>query len=83
IKATQRGVAQYGTEIALEQRQKIEQSLTALEEVLSSENSQLAAGDLQRLQAEHAALDEATKPLADVMMDKAMEAMLRKRGLIQ
>ena len=28
-------------------------------------------------------LDEATKPLADLLMDKAMEAMLRKRGVIQ
>ena len=28
-------------------------------------------------------LDEATRPLADRMMDKAMEAALRKRGVIQ
>jgi len=27
-------------------------------------------------------LDEVTKPLADFLMDQAMEAMLRKRGLI-
>ena len=40
-------------------------------------------GDLKKLQAAVAALDEATKPLADLLMDKAMEAMLRKRGLIQ
>jgi hypothetical protein len=30
-----------------------------------------------------AALDEITKPLAELLMDKAMEAMLKKRGLIQ
>ncbi len=41
------------------------------------------AGDLKQLQATIAALDEVTKPLADLLMDKAMEAMLRKRGLIQ
>jgi hypothetical protein len=28
-------------------------------------------------------LDEATKPLAELMMDRAMDKMLRKRGLIQ
>jgi hypothetical protein len=28
-------------------------------------------------------LDEITKPLADLLMDKAMAALLRKRGLIQ
>ncbi len=41
------------------------------------------SGDLKRLQSASAALDEATKPLADLLMDKAMEAMLRQRGLIQ
>ena len=41
------------------------------------------AGDLKQLQAAIAALDEITKPLADLLMDKAMEAMLTKRGLIQ
>lgn len=40
-------------------------------------------GDPARLKAATAALDEATKPLADLMMDKAMEALLRKRGMIQ
>jgi len=34
------------------------------------------------LQTAVAALDETTKPLADLLMDKAMEAMLKKRGLI-
>src|SRR5262249_36179291 len=37
---------------------------------------------VQKLKNEHAILDEATKPLAELMMDKAMEAMLQKRGLI-
>ena len=40
-------------------------------------------GNAKELKAAHAELDEATKPLADLMMDKAMEALLRKRGLIQ
>ena len=35
------------------------------------------------LQAACAALDEVTKPLAELLMDKAMEAMLRKKGLIE
>jgi hypothetical protein len=37
---------------------------------------------LRTLNEHHGALDEATKPLAEWMMDRAMEAMLRKRGLI-
>jgi len=38
---------------------------------------------LKQLQSAVAALDEITKPLAELLMDRAMEAMLRKRGLIQ
>ncbi len=41
------------------------------------------AGDLKRLQNAIAALDEITKPLAELLMDRAMEALLRKRGLLQ
>jgi molecular chaperone DnaK len=79
MKATRAGLAQYGAEITVEQRSAIEQALARLTDLLATKND---AGDLQRLKEEHAALDEATKPLADLMMDKAMEAMLRKRGLI-
>ena len=38
----------------------------------------MAASDLPAVLA----LDEVTKPLADLLMDRAMEAMLRKRGAI-
>jgi hypothetical protein len=40
-------------------------------------------GDPAALKAALAALDEATKPLADLMMDKALDAMLRQRGVIK
>jgi molecular chaperone DnaK len=79
MKATRTGLTQYGKEITPEQRDSIEQALRILTDLLGAHHD---SGDLQRLKAEHASLDEATKPLADLMMDKAMEAMLRKRGLI-
>jgi molecular chaperone DnaK (HSP70) len=82
IKATRAGLDQYGHEILEEQRVAIEEALKAVERALESENAQSESGDLQKLKKEHAALDEATKPLAELMMDKVMEAMLRKRGLI-
>ena len=58
-------------------------ALAAVEAALATENAETQTGDTQRLQAASAALDEATQPLAELMMDRAMEAMLRKRGLIQ
>ncbi len=54
-----------------------------IEVALATENPQTKIGDTAKLQAASAALDEATKPLAELLMDRAMESMLRKRGLIQ
>ena len=82
IEATRRGLKEYGAEISVAEREGIEVALKSVESVLRNEDPSTQSGDLQKLKAEHAALDEATKPLAELMMDKAMEAMLRKRGLI-
>jgi hypothetical protein len=49
---------------------------------LAAENPETSMGDTAKLQLANAALDEATKLLAELMMDKAMEGLLRKRGLI-
>ena len=82
MKATRTGLDQYGGEVSEEQRSAIETALTEVEAILAAEDAATETGDLNHLKAGHAALDEATKPLAEVMMDRAMEAMLRKRGLI-
>ena len=82
IEATQSGLAQSGSEITPEQREQIENALEAVKNVLDVEDPATQAGDFRLLKEKHAALDEATKPLAEVMMDRAMESMLRKRGLI-
>jgi molecular chaperone DnaK len=82
LKATRGGLAQYGEEIAAEQREAIENGMATVEAALAGEDAANQSGDLKALKEAHAILDEATKPLADLMMDKAMEAMLRKRGLI-
>jgi molecular chaperone DnaK len=63
-------------------RANIESAARHVEAALATETAG-GGGDLQRLQAAVAALDEATRPLAEMLMDKAMVAMLRRRGLIQ
>jgi molecular chaperone DnaK len=65
-----------------EYREKIEAAVREVETVLAAENPESGSGDLKKLQAVVGGLDEVTKPLADFLMDQAMEAMLRKRGLI-
>ncbi|HEY6227431.1 MAG TPA: Hsp70 family protein [Verrucomicrobiae bacterium] len=77
IAATRKGLSDFGGELPESERAAIEETLRALEQLTAAET-----GNSQTLKAAHATLDEATKPLAQLMMDKAMEAMLRKRGLL-
>jgi len=83
LTATRKAIADFGAEIEKDYRGQIESAAGEVEKVLATENPNTGAGELKPLQAAVAALDEITKPLAEMLMDKAMEAMLRKRGLIQ
>lgn len=82
IMATRKGLAECAAELDAAYKQQVEDALTAVEAVLSAEDSRTKVGDPTKLKAANAALDEVTRRLADLMMDKAMEAMLRKKGLI-
>jgi molecular chaperone DnaK len=83
LMATKKATTDFAGEIENDYREKIESAAREVEISLATENPETGAGDLKKLQAAIAALDETTKPLAELLMDKAMEAMLRKRGLIQ
>lgn len=63
-------------------RHQVEAAAAAVEQALTTETA-AGSGDLKLLQAAVAGLDEVTKPLAELLMDQAMEALLRKRGMIQ
>ena len=81
--ATRKGLAECAREIDAAYREKVEAALKTVEQVLAMEIPRTKTGDANKLKEANAALDEATKPLADLMMDKAMEALLRKRGMIK
>ena len=81
--ATRKGLAEHVVEMDAEARAKIEAALLEIEAALATESAGSETGDLPRLKSAHLKLDEATKPLADLMMDRAMEAVLRRRGVIQ
>jgi molecular chaperone DnaK len=83
LAATKKALAGCADEIEKDYREKIEIAAREVELIFKTESSETGAGDLKRLQNAIATLDEITKPLAELLMDKAMEAMLRKRGLIQ
>lgn len=82
LTATRKALADFGTKIETDYREKIKAVAGEVESALATENTG-GSGDLKKLQASVVALDETTKPLADFLMDQAMEALLRKRGLLQ
>ena len=82
IAATRKGLIDGAAELGVQDRARIETALAEVEKALMAERPETRTGDPKLLQAACAALDAATHPLADLLMDRAMEALLRKRGLI-
>ena len=80
--ATKNALASCADEIEKDYREKIETTAREVEKVLAEESFKSGSGDLKQLQSAIAGLDEITRPLAELLMDRAMEAVLRKRGLI-
>jgi molecular chaperone DnaK len=62
---------------------QVKQALCKVEDLASLEDSPAEAPRLKELQAACAALDEITKPMAELLMDRAMEQLLRQRGILQ
>jgi molecular chaperone DnaK len=83
LTATKNALADHAGEIETDYRRQIEATVRDVENAMNMDDSKAGARELKRLQSAVAALDEVTKPLADYLMDKAMEAMLKKRGIIQ
>jgi molecular chaperone DnaK len=81
--ATRKALTDCAGEMAADYRAEIEAAARQVESVLVTEKLETGSGDLKQLQAALAALDEITRPLAETLLDRAMEAMLRKRGVIQ
>ena len=82
LAATKSALAGCANELEADYVEIISAAVKVVEAALATENSAIGAGDLNQLKSSVAALDEVTKPLADFLMDRAMEAMLRKRGLL-
>ena len=82
LTAAQTGLAECAAELDPAYRAQVEAAIAELTAALATEQATTQTGDLPRLKSAHANLDAATQPLADVLMDKAMEAMLRQRGAI-
>jgi molecular chaperone DnaK len=82
VVATKNGLAECAAELEPAYKAQVEQALGAVEAVLATEDPKTQTGDPAKVKTATAALDEVTKPLADLLMDKATDAILRQRGLI-
>ncbi len=83
LAATRKGVEDVGEDLDEEEATTIQAALNQVEAILAEEDPETECGDPAKLKEAIRQLDAATVYLADLMMDKAMEAMLRKQGLIQ
>jgi molecular chaperone DnaK len=83
VAATRKGLAECGEELGAERERTVEPALRLVETALATENPETKTGDLAGIQNACAGLDEATRPLAEMLMNKALDARLRKRGVIQ
>ncbi len=82
LAAARKGLTGCADELDAAYIAQVEAALNTLSAALATEVAPTGAGDTKQLQSACAVVDEVTKPLADLLMDKAMEAMLRKRGAI-
>ena len=82
LTATRKGIASCVSELEADYVSQVEAALNLVAAALATENADTAASDAPQLQSACAELDETTKPLAEILTDKAMEAMLRRRGAI-
>lgn len=81
LSATRQSLADCAAELSPEYREAVTAALAELEAALATENTTTGSGDLPRLKNAIARADEATQPLAELLMERVTEALLRQRGL--
>ena len=79
--ATRKGLESLGGELAADQRGAIESALAAVESLLAKRGRDEAVTAAELKEA-NGNLDDATQPLAELMMDRVMAEMLEKRGVL-
>ena len=82
LTAAQTGLAECSAELEPAYRAQVEAAIQEVAAALATEQPATKTGELPRLKSAHTALDAITQPLADLLMDRAMEALLRQRGAI-
>lgn len=82
IAATRKGLSEFRETVAPDVIATIETAMAAVDRVLVAVDPKTQTGDAQVLKRVSKELDEATKPLAEAIMDRLSEALLERRGMI-
>jgi molecular chaperone DnaK len=83
LAATRKGLTECTQEFPADYLAQVQTALQTVETALGTETPEMPAGDIKALQSACAVLDEVTRPMAELLMDRAMEALLRKKGLLK
>jgi len=83
LAAARKGLVDCADELDPGSKEQVASAMGAVEGILAGENQAAQTGDVNALKTALSALDESSKPLAELLMDKAMDALLRKRGIIK
>lgn len=78
VQATHNALQACGDSLEPAQRSRVQECLLDVESLLGAEDAATGIGDAARLKAAAALLDAATQPLADLLLDRAAEEMMRQ-----
>jgi len=81
LAATRKGLTDVRDELEAEYVTRVEAVMESVAAALATERVDGSSGDTQKLQAACNVLDEVTRPLAELLMDRITEALLKQRGL--
>ncbi|HLH53582.1 MAG TPA: molecular chaperone DnaK [Verrucomicrobiae bacterium] len=82
ITATRKGLRDCAGEMDAPAIDAIQQALRRVETAVQSSNAEPTSHGITRLKEACAALDEATRPMAELLMDRALVAILKKKGIL-
>jgi molecular chaperone DnaK len=83
VAAARKGLMDCGNELEPDCRERIVKAIENVEAAVATEDPGTKIGETKIVQNANLELDEASRPLANLLMDKAMEGLLRKRGLLR
>jgi len=82
LEAAENGLDECGEDVPTETREAVQGAIESIRSALAAEDPESEVGPLEQLKAAQQNLDEVSRPLAETLMERAMDEMLKRRGMI-